>query len=351
MNGMRQILEDSVVRLFSQQLDRDVLTRIEETGWPDELWSQIDELGICHVLAAEDAGGADGVWADAYPIVRACGHYAVPLPVPETIAAVWLARQAGCILPEGVPGLIPAVLDAGDLHENGLSLDGVVIPWGRRADYLLGVADMNGAAELVVVSAAGVSIEQAANLGLDPRDAVSGRSLEIKARYPLELPADVIHWIGAMSRAAQIAGAGAACLELAVNYSGEREQFGRTLSRFQAIQHYLADLAGTMASVDAIAAAAFEAFDRSGISNGQDDARFEIAAAKCRASEAVERLTRLSHQVHGAIGFTYEYGLHFLTRKLWAWRAEFGGAGEWGEYLGALAFESGGDGIWQTITE
>ena len=206
MNGMRQILEDSVVRLFSQQLDRDVLTRIEETGWPDELWSQIDELGICHVLAAEDAGGADGVWADAYPIVRACGHYAVPLPVPETIAAVWLARQAGCILPEGVPGLIPAVLDAGDLHENGLSLDGVVIPWGRRADYLLGVADMNGAAELLVVSAAGVSIEQAANLGLDPRDAVSGRSLEIKARYPLELPADVIHWIGAMSRAAQIAG-------------------------------------------------------------------------------------------------------------------------------------------------
>ena len=80
------------------------------------------------------------------------------------------------------------------------------------------------------------------------------------------------------------------------------------------------------------------------------NARFEIAAAKCRASEAVEKLTRLSHQVHGAIGFTYEYGLHFLTRRLWAWRAEFGGAGEWGEYLGRIAAEVGGDGIWPTIT-
>jgi len=64
----------------------------------------------------------------------------------------------------------------------------------------------------------------------------------------------------------------------------------------------------------------------------------------------VEKLTRLSHQVHGAIGFTYEYGLHFVTRRLWAWRAEFGGAGEWGEYLGRAACEAGGDGLWPLIT-
>jgi acyl-CoA dehydrogenase len=290
------------------------------------------------------------VWADAYPIVRACGHYAVPLPVPETIAAVWLARQAGSALPDGVPGLIPGTLDAGAANADGMILDAAVIPWGRRADYLIGIADRQGKAELLIASPAGAAIERAANLGLDPRDTVTGTGLAIEARYALDLPADAVHWLGAMLRAAQIAGAGAACLELAVNYAGEREQFGRTLSRFQAIQHHLADLAGTMASADAMAAAAFAAFDRSGISGHGRNARFEIAAAKCRASEAVERLAGLSHQVHGAIGFTYEYGLHFLTRRLWAWRAEFGGAGEWGEYLGAVAFESGGDAIWQVIT-
>ena len=80
------------------------------------------------------------------------------------------------------------------------------------------------------------------------------------------------------------------------------------------------------------------------------DASFEIAAAKCRASDAVELLTRLSHQVHGAIGFTYEYDLQFLTRRLWSWRAEFGTSGEWGEYLGRIATATGGDRLWALVT-
>ena len=341
MNELRRILEESVTRLFADHLDWDALTRIEETGWPADLWQQVTELGIHLVLADEAAGGMDGVWADAYPIIRACGHYAVPLPIPECIIATWLARRANCTLPDGVPGLIPST--PADPH--------ITVPWGRNADYLIGVADISTGTgtELIVASTQNVSCAQANNLGLDPRD-VFKTPLSIDARHPIDVPSDVVHWLGAMLRAAQIAGAGAACLELAVNYACEREQFGRTLSRFQAIQHHLADLAGTMASVDAMAIAAFEAVDRTGIAAHGRNARFEIAAAKCRASEAVENLTRLSHQVHGAIGFTYEYGLHFLTRKLWAWRAEFGGAGAWGEYLGQIAFEEGGENIWSTIT-
>ena len=339
MNETRHILEESVTRLFADHLDWDALTRIEETGWPVDLWQQVVDQGIHLVLADEADGGMHGAWADAFPIIRACGRYAVPLPVPESIVATWLARQARCTLPNGVPGLIGKTLTDDD----------VSVPWGRHADYLIGVADSGAGTELIIASAQNGPCSEANNLGLDPRD-VFKTPLTIDARYVIEVPPDVVHWLGAMCRAAQIAGAGAACLELAVNYACEREQFGRTLSRFQAIQHHLADLAGTMASVDAIAIAAFEAVDRTGIAADGRNARFEIAAAKCRASEAVEKLTRLSHQVHGAIGFTYEYGLHFLTRKLWAWRAEFGGAGEWGEYLGRIACEDGGERIWSTIT-
>ena len=339
MNELRNILEESVNRLFADHLDWDALTHIEETGWPGDLWQQVVDQGIHLVLADEAAGGMNGVWADAFPIIRACGRYAVPLPVSESIVAMWLARQARCTLPDGVPGLIT----------KPLTDDDVSIPWGRHADYLIGVADSGAGAEVIVASTGTASFHEAHNLGLDPRDVLK-KTLTVDARYAVDVPPDVVHWLGAMCRAAQIAGAGAACLELAVNYACEREQFGRTLSRYQAIQHHLADLAGTMASVDAIAIAAFEAVDRTGIAVTGRNARFEIAAAKCRASEAVEKLTKLSHQVHGAIGFTYEYGLHFLTRKLWAWRAEFGGAGEWGEYLGRIACEDGGEKIWSTIT-
>ncbi len=61
-------------------------------------------------------------------------------------------------------------------------------------------------------------------------------------------------------------------------------------------------------------------------------------------------LTRISHQVHGAIGFTYEYALQFLTRRLWSWRAEFGANGEWGEVLGRMAVAQGGEHLWACLT-
>jgi len=349
MNEMRQMLEDSVERLFGDRLDWETQTRIEEEGFPRALWDEVVDQGIHKVLAAEDAGGLGGGWGDAYPVLRACGKHAVPLPVAEAMLAEYLAREANCALPEGVPGLLPCVLDADAFEAAGIVLDGVRTPWGRHAAYLVGVAEGAAGTELVLASPEGLAIAEEDNIGRDPRDTLSGTA-KILARHALPLPADCVRWLGALARSAQIAGGGVTCLDLAVQYAAEREQFGRPLSAFQAIQHYLADLAGVVASVDSITMAACEAYDQRGMVGAARNARFEIAAAKCRASEAVEKLTRLSHQVHGAIGFTYEYGLHFTTRRLWAWRAEFGGAGEWGEFLGRAACDAGGDGVWPLIT-
>jgi len=349
MNEIQIMLEDTVNRLFGDRLGWDQLTAIEEQGFPTALWAETVEQGINKVLADENAGGMGVGWADAYPVLRACGRHAVPLPVAEAIIAEWLARQAGASLPDGVPGLLPGTIAASALGASTLKLDGTRTPWGRNADFLVGVADTGAGPELIIASSQGLHVAAEDNIGRDPRDTLSGNAA-ILGRHALPLPADCIHWLGALARSAQIAGAGAAALDLALKYGAERSQFGKPLSGFQAIQHYLADLAGVVASVDAICMAACVGLDTRGMAVEGRNARFEIAAAKCRASEAVEKLTRLSHQVHGAIGFTYEYGLHFLTRRLWAWRAEFGGAGEWGEYLGRVAVEVGGDGIWPTIT-
>jgi acyl-CoA dehydrogenase len=343
MNEMRTILEQSVNRLFEDQLGWDAQTAIEQSGWPQALWQQVIDQGIDRVLGAEDAGGINGSWADAYPVLRACGRHAVPLPIAEANVCHWLAREAGVVLPDGVPGLL-----AVNLHTDtvGVVLQQARVPWGRNADYLVGMAD----SELVIASPAGLGIEQEDNIGRDPRDRLSGTAAII-SRHKTTLPGDAIHVMGALARSAQIAGGGAAALDLAIQYASEREQFGRALARFQAIQHHLADLAGVVASADAISMAACEAFDNRGIGVDGRSARFEIAVAKSRASDGVEKMTRLSHQVHGAIGFTYEYGLHFVTRRLWAWRAEFGSASAWSEYLGRVAAEQGGDGIWPWMTD
>lgn len=347
MSELTNILEESVARLFSEQLDNAVLTTVEESGWPGELWDMVCELGLPTVLLDDDHGGMGGSWSDAYVVVRRCGYASVPLPIPEAIVANWLAAQHELELPDGPAGIIPVTLSADAFSDDRYSGEIARIPWGRDAAYYLGITS---AQELVVLGREGVDIECEDNLGHDPRDDVTFSGSPVTHRAATTLPADALRWLCAMLRSAQIAGAGARCLEIGVEFAAQREQFGRPLSRFQAIQHHLAVMAGQLATVEAISAAAFHAMDTYGIGTGGRDAQFEIAAAKCRASDAVEPLTRIAHQVHGAIGFTYEYGLHFYTRRLWSWRAEIGGAGEWAEYLGRIAQAEGGENVWAYIT-
>lgn len=345
MNELQQILDDSVTRLFAERVDREFLTRTEEAGFSQELWTLAQEQGLTHVLISEAGGGMNAGWADAYVVVRACGRYSVPLPIPETILGLWLLERAGAPLVDGVIGLLPAPIVLG--ADGSFSGEVARVPWGREAQAFVGTTTDG---RLVSFDTRSVSIREELNLAREPRDALRFERARPTGLYALDVPLDSIRWLGALLRSAQIAGAAAGCLELSVRYTSEREQFGRLLSQFQAIQHHLAELAGSMASVDTMAHAAFTALDTLGFAARGRDARFEIASAKCRASEAVELLTRLSHQVHGAIGFTYEYALQFLTRRLWSWRAEFGANGEWGEVLGRMAVEQGGDHVWAYLT-
>jgi acyl-CoA dehydrogenase len=154
-----------------------------------------------------------------------------------------------------------------------------------------------------------------------------------------------------MARAAQMAGALESCLVQSVRYATERKQFGRPIGSFQAIQHQLALLAGHTAAAGMAAANAFRAAERrwSRPTPGADP-WFEIAVAKARAGEAAGLGAGIAHQVHGAIGFTYEHALQFITRRLWSWRAEFGGEGWWQTELGRSVARAGGDALWPHVT-
>jgi acyl-CoA dehydrogenase len=140
-----------------------------------------------------------------------------------------------------------------------------------------------------------------------------------------------------------MAGALESLLEQSVRYVSERKQFGRALGSFQAIQQQLAVLAGHVAAAGIAAEHAFRAADRG-------DAAFETAAAKVRAGEAAGVAASIAHQVHGAIGFTYEHSLHFATRRLWSWRAEFGSERAWALRLGRAAVARGADALWPDLT-
>ncbi len=159
----------------------------------------------------------------------------------------------------------------------------------------------------------------------------------------MRLPPDGLRRYGALVRSAQMAGGLEYLLAQTVQYVSERKQFGRPIGSFQAIQHQLALLAGHAAAAGSAAANAFRAADRG-------DAAFEIAVAKVRTGEASGLGAGIAHQCHGAIGFTYEHSLHFVTRRLWSWRAEFGAESEWAAEIGRDIASRGGEGLWPYVT-
>ena len=146
----------------------------------------------------------------------------------------------------------------------------------------------------------------------------------------------------AMALAAKMAGALSAALDLSVEYTRQRQQFGKPLSSFQAIQQQLAVLAEESAAANMAAAAAFHAA-------AKGDADFAIACAKLRANQAARIGTAIAHQVHGAMGFTAEYRLHRLTQRLWKWSSQGGNERYWAERIGARVAAQGAENFWPSL--
>jgi acyl-CoA dehydrogenase len=150
---------------------------------------------------------------------------------------------------------------------------------------------------------------------------------------------------GAAVRAAQMTGALERILMQTVEYARTRVQFGKPIAAFQAIQQQLAVLAGHVAATGIASDTAFD-----DLAHAARRAR-SVAVAKIRAGEAASAATSIAHQVHGAIGITKEHSLHFATRRLWSWRAEFGAEAYWAEQLGRAACSAGADAYWPAVTQ
>lgn len=145
-----------------------------------------------------------------------------------------------------------------------------------------------------------------------------------------------------------MAGAMGQALALSIEHVNTRQQFGRPLGKFQAVQQSLAVMACEVRAVEAAAAALAARLDAVGLDPAAAD--FEMAAAKLRASRAVGIVTSIAHQVHGAIGFTEEYDLHRVTVPLMRWRGEHGNDAYWAARLGRQVAGFGGQGLWEALT-
>jgi acyl-CoA dehydrogenase len=347
---MQRLLADTCTRLFTDRVTPALLEAAEQGEWPDALWQAVEESGLTLPQIPEARGGAGGTWTDAHVVLAAAGRHAVPLPIAETMLGAWLLAGAGLAVPLGP--LTVAPVHAGERLSvrdgaAGPRLSGAAsrVPWGRRAGHVVVVAEADGQPVVALVEAGGAHLEPDVSLAREPRDTLTwdDAPLVAAARAGDATAPDTLWQLGALARSAQMAGGLEFLLAQSVKYVGERKQFGRPLAAFQAIQHSLALLAGHTAAAGMAAQQAFHAMERG-------DAAFEIAVAKIRTGEAAGLGAGIAHQCHGAIGFTYEHALHFVTRRLWSWRAEFGGEGHWSERLGREVATRGPDALWPALT-
>jgi acyl-CoA dehydrogenase len=345
------IIVETAERIFADLADAQTINSDKTGSWKAPLWRALSEAGLPLSWVVEDHGGSGASMADGFAVLGAAGRFALAVPLAETMLAGWLLSQGKIASPPGEMTVAPASpRDCIMLNGDGtLSGRARGIPFAREAKHIAVLAQVqNGSASIALVDAAKCRIEQNVNLGGDDIDTVTLDHVAPIAIKPAPENFDLTSLVlmGAVVRSLQIAGSLETILDISVRYSNERVAFEKKISKFQAVQHNLAKLAGESAAALAAATSAADAF----ASGAPADAAFlEAASAKIRCSEAAEKGAAIAHQVHGAIGFTIEHILHRYTLRALAWRDDFGSESFWAVELGKRVAASGADELWPLV--
>jgi len=349
MTELERMLADSAERLFAGTSSLADTERMEQGQWPAQLWSALEQNGLIRLFVGEAEGGASATWAEGLPVLLAAARNLLPVPFIDTAVCAGLLSRLGLPVPDGPIAL--GLSRGGEVVAAGNSptLSGsLTVPWGRYASHVLVRTTMAHDQQPLwaLVPANLAAIDTDANIAGEARD---------RLRFDDAAPT---HWaaadplpsmrcpdaLGALLSAIRIAGTLERVLDQTVAYAGERTQFGRPIAKFQAIQQQLAVLANAVVAARMATAAACAALP-------QPDWVWRAMAAKVICGRAAGQAAAIAHQVHGAIGFTYEHSLHFCTRRLWSWRAEYGSETHWAQQLGKHAIVHGGDALWNFVTD
>lgn len=304
---------------------------------PQALWDRLDGLGLVRLTGAEARGGSGAGWAEAAALLSAAVRHGVRLPLAEhDLLACWLLEAAGI---EGDGAMRTVCLLDGDGTARA-------VPWASRVRRIVTVTPRGGGYILADRAVAEVSITAGHNMIGEPRDTVTTDA----AAPGIDLsPAlvDQLRLKSALVRAIQVCAALDAALESSIEHTRSREQFGRALTKFQAVQHLIAD----MAAEAALARTATEAAVSAAVAGewSAPQLNFLVAVARSCAGHAASVVVRNAHQLHGAIGTTKEHRLHEFTRAAMAWRSEFGAVRDFDEQLTRAAVDAGAGALWRTI--
>jgi acyl-CoA dehydrogenase len=345
------IVAETAEKIFSDLADAQTINSDKKGAWRAPLWQALTEAGLPLAWVPEDCGGSGASLAEGFAVLSSAGRFAIAVPLAETMLAGWLLAQAKITSPEGAMTVVPASpKDRITLNADGtLSGRARGVPFAKDARHIAVLAHGAGGLSIALVQASRCQIEAGFNLANDGNDTVTLTNVAPATVKPAPKGFDQtqLMLMGGVARSLQIAGSLESMLEVSVRYSNERVAFEKKISKFQAVQHNLAKLAGESAAALAAATSAADAMANSTSFN--DEVFLEAVSAKIRCSEAAEKGAAIAHQVHGAIGFTIEHILHRYTLRALAWRDDFGSESYWAVELGKLVTARGADELWPLV--
>jgi alkylation response protein AidB-like acyl-CoA dehydrogenase len=350
----QEMLRNEVRKFLAERCPLEEARRIMETpeGHSDALWKEMASLGWLGLLVPEEHGGVGLGWADLVVVLEEAGRALLPGPLLSSSLAVLALRDAADDAQQArfFPGIADgrdvfsvAILEAEDVFDiDGCKLEARA----DGADFVLDgekafVTDVttathflvvcrrpagHGGLSLAVVDAAseGVSVEnwpcvdRTKRLGALRFDGVRVSAADFLSAEAMQVDgAPVVARLldhAAAAVTAEMIGAAEAAHALVVDYANTRQQFGSLIGRFQGVKHPLAEMFVDIESFKSLLYYAAWALDES-----PDEAPRHVSMAKAYAGEAFTRIGIESIELHGAIGYTWEYDAQlYLKRSKWA---------------------------------
>jgi alkylation response protein AidB-like acyl-CoA dehydrogenase len=338
LNEEQELLKTSAREFFEKECPEEHVRAMEGdvTGYSPELWKRMADLGWHGLMIPEKFGGAGLSFYDLCILIEEVGRALLPGPFIPNQVVVALLLAAGSA--EERSKYLPAIAAGSQIHTYavteasgrwdakditlaarrsgaGVSLSGskLFVPDAHIADYIWVLArDGNEFIACAVPrNAKGVSIAALTTLSSDKLAEVVLEDVRVASEDTIKVSSfETISNGATLLECAYLVGLTHRDLEITVTYAKQREQFGRPIGSFQAIQHKAADM---VTDVDGMRFITYRA--AAAISEGDQSARMKVAMAKAWCSDASRRVVAHGQQIHGAIGFTKEYPIQLFFRR------------------------------------
>lgn len=348
----QEMLKSTAQKFFKDECPELLIRemRDDEKGYSPELWKKMADLGWMGVMIPDEYEGIGGSFLDLAILLDAMGEVCLPGPFFSTVVLGGLTilsagseKQKKEILPKIACGeslLALALSEPGVWYDtseisttakpgkDGYTINGtkLFVENAHIADYILCTAKTDKGLTLFLVDAKeqGIECTVLKTLAYDKQCEVVFKNVHVpkeniigKDGKASKLIDDILEK-AAVAKCAEMVGGIQAAFEMTVQYAKDREQFGRPIGSFQAVQHHCANM---VIDVDGARFITYLAAWK--IAEGLSCV-MEASMAKARTSDASRRVTILGHQIHGAIAFCDEHDMHLYYRKAKAGETAFG---------------------------